>query len=134
MIWIYSLLIIIGFFPLFVVLYKVTKMKRWRKNAVATKATVVRIPLGFKNRLTAITIQYSVWETQQVFEKTITTAGNPYTIGQQLPILYKKKQPADSIVDSGKSYSWVLIFSAFLALFFLVATYMIHQWIAEGVM
>lgn len=132
--WIYLVLIVASILPLFVVLYKIAKMKRWRKNAVATTATVVQIPMGFFNRLTTITIRYTIYKTGQVIEKQITIAGNPYSVGQQLPLLYKKEKPTETMLDSGKSYTMVLVFTIFIALFFILATYMIHQWVAEGLM
>ncbi|MEO5947137.1 MAG: hypothetical protein ABIP79_10015 [Chitinophagaceae bacterium] len=67
--WLYFLLIVVVFLPFLVVLYRIKKLKRWRKTCVATSATVVKIPLGFYNRINSSTIQYSIKETGQKIEK-----------------------------------------------------------------
>lgn len=132
--WIYLLLIVAGFLPLIVVLYKMKKIKRWRRTGVATTATVIKVPIGFYNRLNTVSIQYSIKETGQVIEKKIIVAGNVYTIGQQLPLLYKKEKPTDTLLDSGKSYTILLVFTIFIALLIITAFYLIRKAIAEGVM
>lgn len=132
--WIYLLLILTGFFPLLVVLYRKNQLKRWRETGIATKATVVKIPIGRYSRMTSITIQYHVKETGQLIEKQITVAGNPYTVGQQLALLYKKENPHKLILDPEKSFTGMIVFAVIIAIAIIAATFMIRKSVAEGLM
>lgn len=132
--WIYLILIIAGFLPLMVVLYRINQLKEWRRTGIATKATVVKIPMGYYPRMTRITIQYYCKDKGQLIEKQITVAGNPYTVGQQLSLLYKKNDPYKSILDPGKSFTGMLIFTIIIALVILAATFLIRKSVAEGLM
>lgn len=132
--WIYLILIIAGFLPFFVILYRIEELKRWKKTGIPTKATVVRIPMGYYSRLTKITIQYIVKETGQFIEKQIIVAGNPYPLGQQLPILYKKENPNKSILVPEKSFTMMVIFTILIAIVIIGATFMIRKSVLEGLM
>ncbi len=132
--WIYLILILAGFIPLLVVLYRKNQLKKWRATGIATKATIIKIPMGRYSRLTSITIQYHVKETGQVIEKQITVAGNPYTVGQQLSLLYKKENPRKSIIDPEKSFTVMIVFTIIIALLIITATFLIRKSVAEGLM
>ena len=132
--WIYGILILAGFLPLLVVLYRISQLKRWRATGIATKATIIKIPMGRYSRMTSITIQYHIKETGQLIEKQITVAGNPYTVGQQLALLYKKENPNKSILDPEKSFTAMIIFTVIIAVVIMAATFMIRKSVEEGLM
>ncbi len=132
--WIYLILPGVGFLPLMVVLYRMNQLKQWRKNAIAVKATIVKTPFGYHPRMTRITIQYYAKESGRIIEKQIAVAGNPYSVGQQLSILYKKENPHQSIVDPDKSFAGMLIFGIIIVFVFIAATLFIHESVATGQM
>ena len=84
--------------------------------------------------MNTVVIQYNVKATGQVIEKEIAVAGNPYSLGQQLPLLYKKDNPAELILDSGKAYFFVLVFAIIVAVGMIAAAFMIKQAVANGEM
>lgn len=132
--WIYISLIAVGFFPLLVVFYKMNKMKQMRKNGIKVTATVTSVPVGLHNEMNAVVIEYREKETGQLIEKQIAVAGNPYGVGQQLPLLYKKDNPTEIILDSGKGYIFILVFAILVAVGMIIASFMIHQAVANGEM
>lgn len=132
--WIYILLIAVGFLPLLVVIYKMKKMKQMRKNGINVTATVTSVPGGLYNKMNTVIINYWVKETRQLIEKKITVAGNPYSVGQQLPLLYKKEKPEEVILDSSKAYIFILLFAILIAAGMMLAAFMIQRAVVHGEM
>lgn len=130
--WIYAALIVIGFLPFFIVLYKMNRLKKIKLNGVSTTATIKEVPYGGYKRLNKIVIEYQVKETRQMLNKEIVVAGMPYTEGQNLQVYYYPQNPYKVILDGGKSFVFGLIFTLIIAAFIIAACFMINNSIAAG--
>ncbi len=116
MIWIYTLLIATGFLPFLVILYKINKQKKMKKHGVKTTATVTEVPFGLYRGINLVTIEYPVTETGQVISKKIRVAGIPYSVGDKLPMYYKRENPTAMILDAGKNFIFLIVFTLIIAL------------------
>jgi hypothetical protein len=131
---IYAIMIAIGFVPFIIALFKMRRIKRMQKDAVKTTATVKQFYTRSIKGMNRVLIEFTIVETGQVIEQEIIVGGMPYAIGDELPLLYEKDNPAKNILDPGKSYIAILIFTLLLAAFMIFACYMIEGSIERGEM
>jgi hypothetical protein len=131
---IYAILIAIGFAPLIIALFKMRRIKRMQKDAVKTTATVKQFYTRSIKGMNRVLIEFTIVETGRVIEQEIIVGGMPYAIGDELPLLYEKDNPAKNILDPDKSYIAILIFTLLLAAFMIFACYMIQGSIERGEM
>ncbi|MGB4844130.1 MAG: DUF3592 domain-containing protein [Ferruginibacter sp.] len=130
--WIYALLIVFGFLPFFIVLYKMNRFKKIKLHGVSTTATVKQAPYVGHKRLNRIVIQYEVKETGRMLNTEIVVAGIPYTEGQTLTVYYYPQYPHKVILDGGKSFVFGLVFTLIIAAFIIAACFMINKGIEAG--
>lgn len=100
-------------------------MQYMRKNGSRTTAVVKEISgysLGGMNR---VLIEF-LPKTGQLVSQEIMVAGTPYKKGDRLPVIYKKDNPVVTILDSGKSYYFIMIVAFLLGLFMIGACYLIQ--------
>jgi Protein of unknown function (DUF3592) len=134
MIWIYILLISTGFLPLVVVLYKMSKVKRMKRNGIKTNG-IVQIVYGISQRyLNSIVIEYTIAATNQVISKKIVVGGIPYRVGESLPLYYDRDKPEKMLLDSGKSFTTLLVFTLLLAAGIIAACFFIQSSVNSGQM
>ncbi len=132
MIYIYAFIIVIGFIPFFIILYRMRKVIKLKETGVKVMATVTEIK-GYRSRsMNSVIIEYDIPGTNTFCRKEINVGGSPYQIGQQLPLYYKKDNPLEMQLDSGKSFIILIIFTLILAAFAIFACYMINQGIETG--
>jgi hypothetical protein len=132
MIWIYALLIPIGFLPFLIVLYKMKRLKRRRQTWIKTMATVRQI-FGFSYRyINVFLIEYTIAATGEVISKKIPVAGLPYAVGETLPVIYNPQNPRKILLDAGKSFTGMLIFTLLIAAIIIFACFMIQKGVASG--
>jgi len=134
MIFIYALLIVLGFIPFLVILYKMNKVKRMKRNGVKTVGTIRELSGNSLKGLNSAIIEYPIEGSNEVVQKQISVAGMPYQVGDQLPLYYDRNSPGKMMFDSGKSFTILLIFTLLLAAFFIAACFMINNSIAAGEM
>lgn len=134
MIFIYALLIVLGFIPFLVILYKMNKVKRMKRNGVKTVGTIRELSGSSLKGLNSAVIEYPIEGSYEVVQKQISIAGMPYQVGDQLPLYYDRNNPGKMLFDSGKSFMILLIFTLLLAAFFIAACFMIQKSVAAGEM
>jgi hypothetical protein len=103
-----------------------------KQSGVKTNAIVTQIPLGGTRSLNSVTIEYTVMETRTIYRKTISVAGSPYSVGQKLPMYYDKNNPGKMVLDSGKVFIGMVIFTLIIAAFGIVACFLINDTIVNG--
>lgn len=134
MILIYALLIALGFLPFAIVVYKMKRLQRRRKTWVKTTAIVKEI-YGFSYRsINIYLIEYTIAGTGETISKKIPVAGLPYAIGESLPIIYNPQKPRKILLDAGKSFTPMLVFTLVLAIFIIAACFMINKSLVSGEM
>jgi len=131
---IYALIIVIGFLPFAIILYKRNKVKRMKKFGVKGVGTVRDVPFGSYRHLNKVLIEYTVKENGTVITKEITVAGLPYQVGDNLPLYYDKQNPHKMALDSGSGFTIMLLFTLLLAIFIIAACFMINYSIETGQM
>lgn len=60
MLWIYAGLILIGFMPLMIVIFKISKVKKMKRLGVKTTGIVKDVPMGTLRGLNRVMIEYEV--------------------------------------------------------------------------
>lgn len=125
MFWLYSLLILFGFLPLAIVLYKIKKTKRLAAGGSKVLATVTNAPSRIDANLDTVQIEYTVKETGQMISNSIIVAGSPYKKGDQLPLFYDKVNPYNIQLDAGKNFIFLIVFSLLIAAIFIIACFII---------
>jgi len=129
---IYALIIAIGFLPLAIVLYKINTVRRMKKSGVKAIGTIRDVPYGSLRQINKVLIEYIVKETGNVIIKDIPVAGRPYQVGDKLPLYYDRNNPNKMQLDSGKNFIFLLLFTLFLAIFFIIACFMIYKSVQTG--
>lgn len=129
---IYAVLIVIGFLPFAVILYKMNRVKRMKKYGENATATVLDVPFGTLRGLNRVLIEYTVKETGTVIKKEITVAGLPYQAGDKLPMYYDRQDPQKMLLDAGSGFTFMLVFTLLIAVFVIAACFMIQKSIETG--
>lgn len=132
MIYLYALIILIGFIPFFIILYRIRKVNKLKVNGVKVMATVTEIKSFRSRSVNSVIIEYDIAGTKEFCRKEIYVGGSPYHVGQQLPLYYNKENPYDTQLDSGKAFIVLIIFTLLLAAFSIFACYMINKGIETG--
>ncbi|HMI79406.1 MAG TPA: DUF3592 domain-containing protein [Ferruginibacter sp.] len=130
----YILLVLFGFLPFLIVLYKMKKVQRMKKNGIKTTGIVRGISGSPTAKLSRIVIDYLSEDTNQYIRKELTVAGMPYAVGQELPLYYDKKDPYKMVFDSGKGFIPMIIFTLLIAAFAIAACFLINKSILNGEM
>ena len=134
MIAIYAILIPIGFIPFLIVLYKMKRLKRRKQTWIKTTA-IVRQIFGFSYRsINIFLIEYTIASTGETFTKKIPVAGLPYTVGDSLPIIYNPQNPRKILLDAGKSFTPMLVFTLIIATAIIAVCFMMQKSIEKGEM
>lgn len=128
---IYAIMIVIGFVPFIITLYKQIRMHYMRKNGSKATAVVKEISGYSLGGMSRVLIEF-LPKTGQLVSKEIMVAGTPYKKGDRLPLIYKKDNPAITILDSGKSYYAIVIIAFLLGLFVIGACFLIQGSIEKG--
>lgn len=132
MILIYAFLIAIGFLPFAIVVYKMKRLEGRRKTWAKTNAIVKEI-YGFSYRSVNIyVIEYTIAATGETLTKKIPVAGLPYAVGESLPIIYNPQNPRKILLDAGKSFTPMLVFTLFIAILIIAACFMINKSMLSG--
>jgi len=131
---VYIILPLFGFLPFFIVLYKMKKVQKLKKNGVKTTGIVRGISGSPSSKLSRIVIDYFLEGTNQYIRKELTVAGMPYSVGQELPLYYDPKDPNKMAFDSGKGFIAMIIFTLLIAGFAIAACFLINKSILNGEM
>jgi hypothetical protein len=75
-------------------------------------------------------IEYKL-ESGEMISNQITVGGMPYDIGDNLPVYYDRNDPYNMILDPGKSYIVIVIFTLLIALSMMGACFMINKSMTE---
>ena len=129
---IYAVLIVIGFLPFAVILYKMNRVNRMKKYGVKATGEVLDVPFGTLRGLNRVVIGYTVKETGAVITKEITVAGLPYQAGDKLPMYYDRQDPHKMLLDAGSGFTFMLVFTLLIAVFTIAACFMIQNSIETG--
>ncbi len=132
MIFIYIIIVLAGFLPLTIILWKMKKLKNMKKFGVQSTATVTQLFGRTYKGLNKVMIDYPVWETASVHSKHIIVAGVPYSQGDKLTIYYKRGNPDKMVLDQGKSWALPLVFTSIIAAFYIFACYMVYKGVQSG--
>lgn len=129
---VYALLIVLGFAPFLIILYKMNKVKRMKRDGVKTTATIRQLIGNSLKGLNSVVIEYPTESSNLVIQKRITVAGMPYQVGDKLPLYYDRNDPNNVQFDSGKGFIVLLIFTLLLAAAMIAACFLINKSIAAG--
>ncbi|HMS35028.1 MAG TPA: DUF3592 domain-containing protein [Ignavibacteria bacterium] len=129
---IFAVIIIIGFLPLAIVLFRINGKRRMEKNGVKTTGTVSQTPSGTFRGINKVLIEYRINETGIIIKKEISVAGLPYKEGDKLPLYYDKNDPGKIQLDSGRGFIFMLVFTFLIAVFAVAACWMIYTGIQTG--
>lgn len=129
----YIIISILGFVPLTIVLFRIQNVRRMKKSGVRTDAIVTQVPLSTTRSLNSVTIEYTVMETRTIYRRSISVAGAPYSIGDKLPIYYDRNNPEKMVLDSGKVFIGMVIFTLLIAAFGILACFLINNTIEKGI-
>jgi hypothetical protein len=129
MIVVYVLIIMLGFVPFLVIVYRMNAVKSLSKTGVKVMATVKEISRksASSTSLTTVTITYPLKSTGQTVRKQIFVAGSPYDIGDRLPMYYDSKDPFKIQLDSARIFIFLIFFTLLIAAVSIWACYMIHR-------
>ena len=131
---IYTMLIVAGFVPFLVVLYKMNRLNRLKKNGIRVMGTVRAVNGSASRSLNSVIIEYPVDGTPETIVKEVPVAGMPYHAGQMLPLYYQPNDPRKMQFDSGKNFIFLLVFTGLIAGFMIAACFFISRSIAAGEM
>jgi hypothetical protein len=127
----YILLAGFGFVPFVITLFKMKRIQRMRKSGVKTKAVIKEIYSRSTRGINKMLIEFRL-ENGLLVSQEIFVGGMPYDEGDELPLIYDKNDPAKNILDPGKSYSIILLFTLLIGTFVLLAAYKIKKGIETG--
>ena len=117
---------IIGFLPFAIAVYKMKRTSKMKGNGISTTAVVRELYGNSLRGMNRVLIEYKT-ETGQYISKQIIVGGNPYSVGQNLPVYYDPKDPYNMVLDPGKSYIIILIFTLLLAAFMIFAAVQVYE-------
>lgn len=129
---IFAVIMIIGFLPLIIVLFRIKGIRKMEKYGVKTTGIVCQTPLGTHRGINKVLIEYRINETGIIIKKEISVAGLPYKEGDKLPLYYDKDDPGKIQLDSGKGFIFMLVFTFIIAVFAVAACWMIYSGIQTG--
>ncbi len=129
---IYTLLITLGFAPFLIILYKMGRVRRMKRDGVKTTGTIRRLIGNSLKGLNSVVIEYPIEGSNQVVQKQITVAGLPYQVNDKLPLYYDRNDPNKMLIDSGKGFIVLIVFTLVLAAFSIAACFLINKSIAAG--
>ena len=125
---------LIGFLPMAVILIRKNSNDKLKKHGIATTA-VVRDVYGVSLRgINQVRVEYRVIDTGKVLSKNLRVAGIPYSIGDELPVIYDPVNPKRMQLDMRKGYIPVLIFTIIIAAFVIFACFKIKEMLDSGAM
>lgn len=124
-------MILLGFVPFAITLFKWKRILRMRKEGIKTTAVVKEIYSYSSRGFNRMLIEFPL-ENGQLVSQEIIAGGSPYAAGKELPLIYEKNNPAKNILDPGKSYFVVIGFTLLVAAFMIFAVYKIKKGIETG--
>jgi len=134
MMYIYACLVLLGFLPMAIVLYKKYKTDKLQKHGTRTLG-IVREIYGYNPRMiNRVLIEFPVQETGKIISKKINVAGIPYNVGDQIPLFYDPKRPHNIRLDYKKGFIPMLVFTLLIAGFVIWACIKIQKAVAAGEM
>lgn len=133
MIFAYALLVVLGAMPLLFILYRIRKVNRLKKTGVQTMAIVREIETFSTRSINRVTIDYYMEDGLHYIRTQIKVAGTPYDIGQELPIVYDRKNPHQMQLDSGKGFILLVVFTAIIFIFSIVACFLVADTYKSGI-
>lgn len=123
---------LIGFLPMVVILIRKKSNDRLKRHGVATTA-VVRNIYGVSLRgINIVRVEYKVRETGETFSKNLRVAGMPYSVGDELPVIYDPQKPRKMQPDMKKAYLPMLIFTIIIAAFVIFACFKLKEMVKSG--
>ena len=127
----YAIMIIIGFVPFIITLFKMKRINKMRMAGIKTTAVVKEL-YGMQLRgINKVLIEFNL-ETGQLVSQVITVGGVPYKLGDKLPLIYERNNPAKNIVDPGKYYKIISVIAFLLGIGMIGACYLIQGSIESG--
>ncbi|HMK04827.1 MAG TPA: DUF3592 domain-containing protein [Ferruginibacter sp.] len=129
---VYIILAGLGFLPFIIVLYKMRRVQRMKREGIKTMAIVRGISGSPGAKLSGMVIDYFIEDSNQWMRKQLTVAGMPYSVGQELPVYYDKKHPHKMVLDPGKGSIVMIIFTLLIAAFVIAACFFINKDLANG--
>ena len=128
----YFVIVVLGFVPFIIILFRIRAVRLMKETGTRVMGTIREVSGSMGKTLNSVIIQYTILETGESVGLRITVGGMPYQVGQQLPLYYDKKNPANIQLDSGKVFNFLLIFTLLIALFSIAACFLIQHSIDTG--
>lgn len=91
MFWIYSIIIIVGCFPILAIFYRRKQLQKFIATSNQTTATITGIE--FRGLYTKVTISYPTTESGKTISQVVNAYKAPYKINDQFPLCYKIEDP-----------------------------------------
>jgi Protein of unknown function (DUF3592) len=129
---IYIILLVLGFLPFLIVLYKVKKANKIKREGIKTTGIVRGMSGSHSSKLSSLVIDYYINETNQWVRKNLIVSGRPYEVGQELPLYYDRKDPNKMAVGEGKGHIVMIVLTLLLAAFVVAACFLINRDLANA--
>ena len=126
MIYICIFIAIIGFFPFAISVYKMKRTSKMKSNGLPTTAVVRELYGDSVRGINRVLIEYRTAEGMFI-SKQIFVGGMPYSVGQSLPVYYDANDPYNMVLDPGKTYIGILIFTLLVAAFMIFAAFQVYE-------
>lgn len=136
MIFIYIGLILIAALPGAIVIWRMRKASRIKKNGIATDAFVTNIVTQRFSRssMDLVTLEFRDRTTGRAYTSKATTTVGKHRIGDRMTIYYLPNDPSKNSPIGGRTYIPILIFCIILFLFIVFAVYKIDEAVKAGSM
>jgi len=128
----YFFIVILGFCPFLIILYRIRKVEHLKKYGGKSTGTVLQLKGSGTKSINSVVIRYFLENSKHYVEKEINVAGMPYHVGQELPLYYDRNDPHKMSLDSGKAFIPLVIFTLLIAAFSIVACFLINRSISNG--
>lgn len=130
MILLYILLPLFGALPLAIIIIKMRKAQRIKKEGVATDAEIIEIRTwnaSQHNSMATLILQYAVEAKKEIFQSRATAVPGQFKVGDKMKVFYLPDDPFKITVKGPKVYIPLLVFSIILFLFIIFATFKIGE-------
>jgi Protein of unknown function (DUF3592) len=131
--WILVCLVMIGFLPLAIIVYKKRLVARILREGICTQAHVYSVRTAHKSSTDIVYYAYQD-QTGRQYSGILTTKIGAHKTGEKIDIYYLPEKPNRSTIQGAWKSPAFLIFGIVIALFVIFAAWKIHVAIQDGSM
>jgi hypothetical protein len=132
--WILICLVIIGFLPLAIIIYKKRLVSEIVSKGLCTKAHIYSARTAQKSATDIVYYTYHDHRSGKQFSGILTTKIGAHRMGELIDIYYLPGKPHRSTIRGALKSPAFLIFGVIIAVFIIFAAWKIHVAVSEGSM